>query len=482
MGIPAQYVFEIIMPHQANYIAMRIQPWTGSLLPAVAIITLALVACQSPWAAVSVVVLLGAAALTLSCPYVLVILLAMVLPISRAPYVGFYLRPYHAVALVALPMLLWYRAAGKIPALRLNWADLSIVAFLTCCLLSFSASSDIYWSMRKSASLIWLVLLYIAIRGLLHSKEALRKAINAAGLSMGLLAIGGLIVMLLFITRQIFTELVPIPAGLTPRLAYLHTDPNFYGMYVGIYLIFALVFLLRYPTVNPWLKGVLILLLCTNFILAFSRGAFLALAAVLPLGLFIFRRHISRRAVLLTALLLGLVVLAIIITVPQWLWLPQWNRLVQTPVQIITGKAPRIAQLGYAWQVFGRHPLFGVGIGVSRTWYYYLRYAHNMFLEIMLDTGIVGLIGYLLMIGSVVTMGVRAYRRTSDDYLKTVLGAVLIALTFFHLQALTLNTLQDVMLWAMMGLIVATAVVVEKQNKLLHSSQSGDIDGVEVLS
>jgi len=353
---------------------------------------------------------------------------------------------------------------------------------LTCCLLSFSASSDIYWSMRKSASLIWLVLLYIAIRGLLHSKEALRKAINAAGLSMGLLAIGGLIVMVLFITRQMFTELVPISAGLTPRLAYLHADPNFYGMYVGIYLIFALVFLLRYPTVNPWLKGVLILLLCTNLILAFSRGAFLAFAVILPLILFILRQHISRRTVLLATLLLALVILAIVITVPQWIWLPQWNRLVQTYAQISTGQAPRIAQLRYAWGVFSRHPLLGVGIGVSRTWYYYLKYAHNMFLEIILDTGIVGLIGYLLMIGSVVTMGVRAYRWTSDDYLKTVLGAALMALTFFHLQALTLNTLQDVMLWVMMGLIVATAIVVEKQNKLLHSSQSGDIDGVEVLS
>jgi len=112
MGIPAQYVFEIIMSHPANHIAMRTPPWLGTLLPAVAVVILALVACKSPWAAVSMVVFLGAAALTLSCPHVLVILLAIVLPISRAPYVGFYLRPYHAVALVALPLLLWYWAAG----------------------------------------------------------------------------------------------------------------------------------------------------------------------------------------------------------------------------------------------------------------------------------------------------------------------------------------------------------------------------------
>lgn len=478
MGVPAQYAFEIIMPHQANHIAMRTPRWLDILLPAVAVVILALVACKSPWAAVSVVVLLAALALTLNDPCVLVILLAVVLPISRTVYVGFYLRPYHVVALLALPILLWYWAAGKIPALRLNLADLGIVVFLTCCLLSFSVSSDLYWSMRKSASLIWLVLLYIAIRGLFHSKKELRKAINTAGFSMGLFAAGGVIVMALFITRQMFAELVPIIGRLTPRLAYLHLDPNYYSMCLGVYFIFALVFLLRYPMVHPWLKGLLISLLSVNLILAFSRGALIALAVVVPLTLFVYRRHISRRAVVILILLIALAILAVAIAIPPWVWLTQWNRFVTTFAEISARTAPRIQQLRYAWKAFTSHPLLGVGIGVSRTWLPWVQAAHNTFLEIVVDTGIVGLLGYTFMVGSVAWMGVRAYRRASDDYLKAVLGAALMALTFFHLQALTLNALREVALWASMGLIVAVAVLVEKQNRLLHSIQLGDIDDV----
>ena len=53
--------------------------------------------------------------------------------------------------------------------------------------------------------------------------------------------------------------------------------------------------------------------------------------------------------------------------------------------------------------------------------------------------------------------------RCSDSYLQSVAGALLVAMLYFHFQALTLNAVQDVMLWALMGLIVAVAIIAEKQ-------------------
>ncbi len=454
--------------HQLAHQRPAVSTALAYYLPAALVILLALAASFSPWA-VPALALFLVLPLIIKRPLVLVAVLALVLPINRWSFdVGFYLRPYHILVLLALPLYLWYWAAGKLPAIRFNLVDLALVAFLACCLLSFAVSSELSWSLRKLMSLVWVALLYLTIRLLVQTKAALRVMITVAGISMGLFAAGGLLVMALFVQRGLFSDLVPIPEGITPRLAYLHTDANFYGMYIAIYLIFAIVLLLRYPRVHPWLKALLVVLLGSNLVLAFSRGAFLAFVLILPAILFVFRRHISRRGFLVVLLLLAAGALIVAVLLPQSVWFSQWQRLAGTLEQIGVGRESRLAIFTYTLGNIVRHPFLGLGLGTSRAWHTSIMYAHNLFLEVLQDAGLVGMAGYLFLISSVALMGLRAYRRSSDDYLKAVLAAALFALGFFHLQALTLNAVQDVMLWALIGLIVAVVVIADRQSRDSH--------------
>lgn len=445
-------------------------------LPAIAaVVVLALLAAQQPAAAAVLLVAVVGGLLLSASPLAAVGLLVVVIPLSRwAPHVGFYLRPYYLVALLVLMLCTWYWASGRLRMIRLNTADMGVVVFLGCCLLSFLVSDELGWSVRKLMSLVWVGLVYVALRAAIETKAALRTAIATAGVSMGIYAFGGLLVMVLFIQRQMFADLLFIYGP--PRLSYLNTDPNYYALHVGSYLIFTLVMLLLQPRSHVWAKWLLILLLGSNLLLTLSRGAFLALVVVLAVIAVTQRKHISRCSALLTLLVGGAVVIVVAMSTPSWVRQHQWERLVGTAQKVATGEDTRVSQFRSAWHNFKTSPILGVGIGVSRAWEQYWRHAHSIVLEILQDAGLVGLAGYLVMVGTVVGMGLRVRRRSSDPYLRAVATASLFALLYFHLQSLTLNTTQDVMLWALMGLIVAVAIVAERQQQTEHNEAA--IEGV----
>lgn len=86
----------------------------------------------------------------------------------------------------------------------------------------------------------------------------------------------------------------------------------------------------------------------------------------------------------------------------------------------------RMAQMKAGWLMFAAHPLLGVGPGTyalaygdvaSAPWYASRGHAHNFYLHMAAETGVIGLVAYLVLVGTALVLAVRALRAH-----QTVLG------------------------------------------------------------
>ncbi len=92
-------------------------------------------------------------------------------------------------------------------------------------------------------------------------------------------------------------------------------------------------------------------------------------------------------------------------------------------------KVERLAQMKAGWQMFADHPLTGVGPGnytaayidrASAPWYVSRGHAHNYYLHMAAQAGIIGLIAYLGVLVTVAVQAVRTARRTRDVLTRSI--------------------------------------------------------------
>lgn len=136
-------------------------------------------------------------------------------------------------------------------------------------------------------------------------------------------------------------------------------------------------------------------------------------------------------------------------------------------LQSDTSNIERILVWKSALQMFGDHPLTGVGAGnfgqvyqknyVSpHALYPRLNHAHNNFLHMLAETGVIGLLGFLSLFGYLIIYFYQAYRRNNDNYwgligFLIVLVWLLHGLTEYNLGSSIIMRL----FWVLMGLVLA---------------------------
>lgn len=188
--------------------------------------------------------------------------------------------------------------------------------------------------------------------------------------------------------------------------------PNFYAMILVIIVPLAWDRLWQEKGVFARFIALWSLVVCVlSIIFTFSRGGFLALMLV---ALFIMVRQSARpdRIFLAVALLVLLMPL-----------LPaNYTERLLTTFDLVSGDSNdarnetsfrgRTSEVLVAWRIFADHPLFGVGLNNYK--FYYQEYAqplgwdnrreersaHNLYLEIAAETGLVGLVTFGAIIGA----------------------------------------------------------------------------------
>lgn len=184
------------------------------------------------------------------------------------------------------------------------------------------------------------------------------------------------------------------------RLTSVFPDPHVASFFFGITGFLALS--LFFETKRHWFLVTAGLLLLAD-ILTFSRGGYLGLIVALAFTLWFQRgmmRHLLQWGLGLTLLFLSSLVLG-----------PVWERLISSFTLSDVSSTERLVLWQTAWETWISHPFLGVGLGQYAEWLYPGQggaipyYAHNLFLDIGVELGVLGLIAFLvLLIGAWVSV------------------------------------------------------------------------------
>jgi O-antigen ligase len=308
-----------------------------------------------------------------------------------------------------------------------SYLILAMLLLLLTMLISVSGALSIRTSLKELAK--WLELIVTVLLGAQYLRT--RRQIWTLVVFMCLAAISqacyGYIQYFFDIGPQAFIR----DASL--RVYGTFGQPNPYAGYINMTLAIALsLTLLGGNTKTRILAGITSALLLYVEILSQSRGGEIALAAaifmIITVGVPWLRKLIGIGLigvlVIIAAYLAGIVPQHYLNPILLILGLTQISFTSPSPADYST--AERLAHWFAGIQMFVTHPLTGVGIGnypIAYPKYFItifvnsLGHAHNYYINTAAETGIIGLIAFLLFLLAVFVAGTRSYRAIQRRYL-----------------------------------------------------------------
>jgi O-antigen ligase len=297
----------------------------------------------------------------------------------------------------ALLLLLWGVTAVRQQTLEIhwNWLYLPLLGLGTIALAQYGFGRSVYPYLTKVELLKWsayVVLFFLTFESFRTSKQLKQLVWSLLGLGF---------VVSLFAIVQHFTFngklywFVSLPAGAAPFGPFVNS--NHFAGFVELLVPLGLALLLF----RAWRPEQLTLLLLLTIvptaalILSGSRGGIISLLLELALLAFLSRAHQIGKKQLLAAT--GIAVLAGTFT----LWLgvstavEHFERLTHGGI----AQELRVSLYKDTWQIFRDHPLMGTGLGTLVAVYpqyasFYdgrtVDHAHNDYLELLADTGVLG--------------------------------------------------------------------------------------------
>lgn len=279
--------------------------------------------------------------------------------------------------------------AGKVPLVKAP-QNAYIAAFIMTALISAFFASQPEASVMQLATLIQLAILYLFVTGIVDSEQRLQHVAWAW-------VIGSAAASLYTVATFVSQDLSRAVGGIG--------DPNYLVLYLTIPLALSLgLFQAERSALLKILLGFSLLTLLVATILSFSRGGFIAVMVILVLWLL---KSQDRKKIMTFLIGIAVAVLAVSSFLPA-VPLQSWLQRISPQAALQDAGAGRF----YIWRggldMFLAHPLFGVGIG--NFLYRYPEYssydprgpqqrvAHNTFLEVAAEQGMVGLLVFLSLL------------------------------------------------------------------------------------
>ncbi|MBZ0256569.1 O-antigen ligase family protein, partial [bacterium] len=214
-------------------------------------------------------------------------------------------------------------------------------------------------------------------------------------------------------------------------------------------------------------------------LLTFVRGAWISIFVMLLYYLYQFRHRKSSVDLVLLMIYIALIGAVIIIGTGLGAMLMQRVETI-TDFEYVANY-DRIGRWAAAFDIWKDHPWIGAGWGSYPDEYFdYLRYAdaysaelrmgaHNIYLELLAEVGVWGLLVYLLMIYAFFRHALRLQMRTKSVYIRTVLAALQGAMITYVIHAFINNLGPSdkigITFWWILGMIPAIQSLVDKESK-----------------
>ena len=351
--------------------------------------------------------------------------------------------------LVALVLAAWLMRSVARRELRVQWPPLTLplLVFIGVSLLSTLGTTSLQYSLKELLKWLEVLALYVVVANEMRGRwtAALVAIILGSG---ALAALQGIYQFLFRIGPEEF-----VLFGRFMRASGMFEQPNPYAGYLGLTLPLALG--LVGAAIVPagrrlgarwlvWAAGCGLLMLAA-MIMSWSRGAWLGLgAAVAVMVLAIAAR--SGRAALLGLVLVVLVAYLLlaggVALIPPSIvqrfadFVPYVGVMDVRGMEITDANfavLERMAHWQSALSMWTDNPWLGVGIGnyepvypryALPLWPYPLGHAHNYYLNIAAETGLLGLLAYLTLWGAALVYAWRAARGATGWYWGVALGVL----------------------------------------------------------
>ncbi len=407
--------------------------------------------------------------------------LMLVLMIVHKPFIElglFSLKPFMIGMILVFGLLVLDMLAKEAGPLnfRIPPFILPMAAFVALALISGLFAKNVMRSLVLTVAVMvgvafyWL--LYILVLSVSHKRILI------------LICLAGIITGLVSVTLYVF-ELIGFLPGIdfvfygnpnmgefsgAGRMIGLNNDPNIFAVNVSFYFIISMV-VLYWPDID-WKLRVMALLgsfltgLC--IFATISRGAMFGAVIGFLISLVLSPRYGQSkfaRYSWISALWVGIILVLVFYIVPpdSRNFAMERIRTVSFSEELSAGGRPALWLANI--DLFMDHPLLGVGLGNTMLYPKYfvyghtVQYAHNTFLEVLTETGFIGLIVYAGITGLILLNIWRVRLFCLNNYDVLLVTALIVANITMLIQLQFLSVLYDPVVW---GLWAVTAGVVTR--------------------
>lgn len=415
-------------------------------------------------------------------------LIVFFLPFERIPSIqlaGVTVRANHLIG--AITLLVWL---GVVLARKRRLVShpvfLSLGLLVSTLLLAVTAAHNLTRGISVFIfTIITMVFCFLVIQ-LINKRSQLKPILWILGATT--------IIASLFGLYQFAGDLFGLPMTLTgldpgyikdvfgfPRIQAFSQEPLYFGNFLLLPIALALAFIL---IPQKWLSQKILMPFLALALLALgltlSRGAFVGLFGVaIALLIFLGGRFLSRNALIFLGggATLGVVAVFLILSVLGPTASERfWSHLTIQDFGRGESTVGRLTTWTQALEFWQSSPWVGIGPGnfgpasldypketPARGW----PIVNNEYLELLAETGVLGLGAFLLFITTLLGYSVKAYRRARDDpEARAILVGLTAAVVGMLVQFNFFSTLYITSLWITFGLLLATqAVILNKHHE-----------------
>lgn len=354
-----------------------------------------------------------------------------------------------------------------------NALSVPIGFFIIALLLSLLQAGDLGRSIQVFVFILFTIALSVMSVNMIPGIDNLKKIILVLLFSSFIVGIFGLF--------QFGGDIIGLPNSITllkigygketfgfPRIQAFSMEPLFFANYLLIPISLALAYFFdKVNIIKRWWLIVLLGILLLNFILTLSRGGYLGLITVVILFLFFYARKIfSWRNIIIIAVCF-FVFLGAMFALSKGRGDSLGKFINQATVkdrfkgsESVQG---RLMAYEGALQIFSKHRLTGIGIGNYGP--YVAKFpeqtpktgwavVNNEYIEVLTETGIIGLSTFVILILVLLLKSVLAFKKAKDPFLKATLFGLFAAFCGILIQYNFFSTLYIIHIWVLIGLLV----------------------------
>ena len=332
---------------------------------------------------------------------------------------------------------------------------IAIGLFIISMLLSALFSGDIIYGLKRWADMwIWRFMPFVVVIFLLNNYIDAKK------------------VMLTGFAGITLTSVYAVYQGLSgmSRANGFYGHPMTLGGWLCIFLPLLLIefFERRLLGKYYWLAGLAFCICSAGLVFNATRGAWLAVAIVSAV-LLIYYMFKSKRNLAVSIIFVALIS-TVLVNNPKFM-----HRLdTIDDFDKYQSNTERILIWQSAWNMFKDHPILGVGLGQYTENYQQkyislqakepnLTHAHNNFMQMLAENGIVGFAGFVIMFGYIIFKNLIAWVKVKNIYALMIVSATVCLLLQGFTEYNVGNSAVIKMYWLVLGLLVVLSEFYRKE-------------------